>query len=228
MINILTRFHEGREYSIKQLCMTLQGQKYRHIISVENEKDECFIKHLIPDAVIVKVQKTGPYSFNAYINEMANLADGPVWVLDSDDLAEPNAIETIEQNYVPGKLNVFRIFYGVGCLPRMFHVPTQYEGMQISSQCLVWDPKSAKFPEWSGKHYDADNRFKNDCIHAGIEIASHMENDYIGTLVKNNVGKNPNYGTLHNNIVNKVLDKTEKYNKASSSNRYVSGRRWEM
>ena len=159
---------------------------------------------------------------------MANLADGPVWVLDSDDLAEPNAIETIEQNYVPGKLNVFRIFYGTGCLPRMFHVPKQYEGMQISSQCLVWDPKSAKFPEWSGNYYDADNRFKNDCIHAGIEVVSHMENDYVATLVKQNQGAAPNYGTLHNQIVQKVIEKHAKHNKIPEPKRYIPGQRVEM
>lgn len=207
MINILTRFHRGREASMEALLKSLEGQEYRHIISVENKEDECFIRAMIPDAVIVRVQNKGGYSFNGYINEMAKVANGPVWVLDSDDIAEPNAIQTIKENYESGKLNIFRIFYGIdGCLPRSFHVEKKFEGLQISSQCMVWDPKSADFPLWSGVAYEADNYFKNDCKKKGIEISVHWAADYIGHLIQNNMGKQVSYEDVKS--INEILTKT--------------------
>lgn len=185
-VNVLTRFHHGREERFKELVKSLEGQSVMFHVSIEEENQRQFVLSVVPDARVVKVEKgTGPGFFNGYINKLKKGIDGIVWVLDSDDVAFPGAVDTIIKNYNNDKLNVFPVKWrNDRTLPRR-------NPDLISSQCLVWNPSVIKI-DWSDEVYEADNHFYQDCKKTDPDLISFVTLDpeqYVAWLKENNNGK---------------------------------------
>ena len=185
-VNVLTRFHHGREERFKELVESLKGQSVMFHVSIEEENQRQFVQSVVPDARIVKVWKgTGPGFFNGYINNLKKGIDGPVWVLDSDDVAFPDAVKNILTFYDNAKLSVFPVKWRKDrTLPRR-------NPDLISSQCLVWNPSVIKV-DWSDEVYEADNVFFKECKEKNPDSISFVTLDsgnFIAWLKENNNGK---------------------------------------
>ena len=182
-VNVLTRFHHGREERFKELVDSLKGQKVKFNVSVEEEEQKDFILSVVPDARVVKVEKgEGPGFFNGYINPLKEGIDGPVWVLDSDDVAFPDSVKRILMFYEDDHLNVFPVKWR-----EHENLPKRGPDL-VSSQCLVWNPSVIK-TDWSDKVYEADNVFFNECKENGEMIAFHTLDKPIAWLKSNNNGR---------------------------------------
>ena len=183
-VTILTRFHKGRETRFKELLESLKGQEFEQVVSVEEESQREFVLSCNPKAKVVKVERgTGPGFFNGYINKLKEGINGPVWVLDSDDVAYPDAINTILKFYDEDRLNVFPVKW------KQDRILPQRNPDLISSQCLVWNPAKIKV-DWSDKVYEADNQFMNDCKKLDlVSFVTLNEGQFVAWLKENNNGK---------------------------------------
>lgn len=181
-LHILTRYHQGRFERFKELVSSLSGNFQMHI-SVEEDSQRQEVLSVIPSARVVKVQKDPkiPACFNGYINILKAGLNEPVWVLDSDDVAFPNAVDNILRHYVPHALNVFTIKYGI-----RNKLPREHKKYPISSQCLVWNPSEIPI-DWV-KEYGADNIFFSACKKADIPIVMNGKTP-VAWLKQNNSGK---------------------------------------
>lgn len=185
-VNVLTRFHHGREEKFKELVESLKGQKVKFHVSIEEYEQRDFILSVVPEARVVKVEKgEGPGFFNGYINPLKEGIDGPVWVLDSDDVAFPDAVKTILMFYNEEQLTVFPVKWRDDS-----SLPKRNPDM-ISSQCLVWNPSKIAI-DWSDKVYEADNVFFKECKENDPDSISFVTLDpghYVAWLKTNNNGK---------------------------------------
>lgn len=181
-LHILTRYHHGRYERFKELVASLSGDFVLHV-SIEEDRQREEVLNVFPSAVIVKVKRgTGRGFFNGYINALKAGINEPVWVLDSDDVAAPNAVENILKHYVPKAVNVFTIRYK----SNMF-LPSDRFANQISSQCLVWNPSEIKI-DWVSDRKCADNIFLRTCKRYGVPIVLNGRTP-VAWLKTNNNGR---------------------------------------
>ena len=188
-LKVATRYHTGRETLFKRLLTSLQGQAVEMVASYVTDEEEKFLRQQGVER-LVKVEPNEGCKFNGYINSICDaIGDAWVWVLDSDDIAYPNAAETIRSAPLDfTAVNVFNIHY----TPNKMRLPilsnTYGSGLTISSQCLVWNPLFVT-TRWRDDVYEADNRFLAQAMREGFKRVWHNHTEPVAWLDVNRFGK---------------------------------------
>ena len=172
-LKVATRYHHGRETLLKRLLRSLDGQPVEIVSSYVTDEER---EELERNGVrrLVKVRPNVKYEFNGYINDLAReVGDAFMWVLDSDDLAYPNAVRNILDAPLDfSAVNLFSIHY----TPQKMRLPllsnTYGSGLTISSQCLVWNPYFVE-TKWRDDCYAADNEFLAQAMRDGYKRIWH-------------------------------------------------------